>query len=412
MILTRDGKEITAIYRQDGSEVEEVKDANGRIVYLASREITGALPLYFYSRGKPLTDYLISGNTVQDGTPSPDMPVDVVGCGVRTKNLLDNQMSAEVNYRGVKYTKNADGSVKMFGTASPSVSYCILMGDGAATNNIGSFNTPILKAGEQIIFSTGTTECLRIRFTDGTYGAERYTTPGVPITVPKDIGLVYVQVNNQATVDKTIYPMIRHADISDSTYQPYGYKLPLTVNSTEYPIYLGEVPTTRRIKKLVLTGEEDWGYSATGTRNYISIDDAYARGNRLTQCYCSHYACLYNGEPIDAVPNNSIYINLFNNRARFFIKTEEYQSADSFKSYLAAQYAAGTPVTIWYILAEPETGIVNEPLHKIGDYADTISFAQAGVTIPTVSGVNVLDTTLTVKPSEVYIKGRGIKPTG
>ena len=176
-------------------------------------------------------------------------------------------------------------------------------------------------------------------------------------------------------------------------------------------IYLGEVPTTRRIKKLVLTGEENWEYSVTSTRNYINIDDAFAQGIRMTQCYCSHYACLYNGEPIDAVPNNSIYINLFNKRARFFIKTEEYQSADSFKSYLAAQYIAGTPVTIWYILAEPETSIVNEPLHKIGDYADTISMSQAGVSIQTVSGTNILDTTSKVKPSEVYIKGKGIKPT-
>ena len=49
---------------------------------------------------------------------------------------------------------------------------------------------------------------------------------------------------------------------------------------------------------------------------------------------------------------------------------------------------------------------------KIGDYADTVSAAQTGVTIPTVSGANVLDMTSPVKPSEMYIKGKGIKPTG
>lgn len=47
-------------------------------------------------------------------------------------------------------------------------------------------------------------------------------------------------------------------------YEPYGYKLPLTVNSTAYPIYLGEAQTTRKIKKLVLTGGEDWVYSSSG----------------------------------------------------------------------------------------------------------------------------------------------------
>lgn len=74
-------------------------------------------------------------------------------------------------------------------------------------------------------------------------------------------------------------------------------------------------------------------------------------------------------------------------------------------AYLQQQYTAGTPVTVWYVLAEPETGIVNEPLMKIGDYADTISSAQAGVTIPTVNGENVLDVPTEVPPSEVTIKG-------
>lgn len=46
---------------------------------------------------------------------------------------------------------------------------------------------------------------------------------------------------------------------------------------------------------------------------------------------------------------------------------------------------------------------------KIGDYADTISFAQSQVAIPTVNGANILDMTSPVKPSEVYIKGKGIK---
>lgn len=55
--------------------------------------------------------------------------------------------------------------------------------------------------------------------------------------------------------------------------------------------------------------------------------------------------------------------------------------------------------------AEPETGIANEPLMKIGNYADTVSFAQAGVTIPTASGANILDMTSTIKPSEVSITG-------
>jgi hypothetical protein len=76
---------------------------------------------------------------------------------------------------------------------------------------------------------------------------------------------------------------------------------------------------------------------------------------------------------------------------------------DDFKSYLAAQYAAGTPVTVWYVLAEPETAIVNEPLAKIGDYADELSSADAGVTITTTEGQNTLTVDTDLQPSEMTI---------
>jgi hypothetical protein len=94
-----------------------------------------------------------------------------------------------------------------------------------------------------------------------------------------------------------------------------------------------------------------------------------------------------------------------------YFHDRRFNTIAGFKAYLSSQYAAGTPVTVWYVLATSATGIVNEPLHKIGDYADTVSFAQAGVTIPTVAGTNTLDMTSPVKPLAVSITGN-IKPTG
>ena len=189
-------------------------------------------------------------------------------------------------------------------------------------------------------------------------------------------------------------------------YEPYGYKLPLTVNSTEYPIYLGQVESTRRVKKLVLTGEENVTSSHL-PQSLFNIDVTnYKRESGLTVLFCSHYVSL---------PVVNAWSEVNNMRAAFYggtsavnllyIRDSRFASVSDFKSYLAAQYAAGTPVTVWYVLAEPETAIVNEPLMKIGDYADTISFAQAGVTIPTENGENVLDVPAEVKPSEIMIKG-------
>ena len=39
--------------------------------------------------GKSLKSWSITGNTVQDGTPSPDNPVEIQSVGERTKNLFD-----------------------------------------------------------------------------------------------------------------------------------------------------------------------------------------------------------------------------------------------------------------------------------------------------------------------------------
>jgi len=58
----------------------------------------------------------------------------------------------------------------------------------------------------------------------------------------------------------------------------------------------------------------------------------------------------------------------------------------------------------WYVLAESETGIVNKPLMKIGEYADSLSRAQTGIDIPTVIGQNTLDVLTTVKPSSMRIE--------
>jgi hypothetical protein len=83
----------------------------------------------------------------------------------------------------------------------------------------------------------------------------------------------------------------------------------------------------------------------------------------------------------------------------FIININNYNLAD-LRTYLSSN-----PITIWYVLAEPETGIINEPLHKIGDYADTISYAQSGVEISTTKGFNTITTDTTVLPSNIEVKG-------
>ena len=44
-------------------------------------ELSGIPPLSFTAKGNPLTAWSITGNTVQNGTLTPENPVEVLGCG-------------------------------------------------------------------------------------------------------------------------------------------------------------------------------------------------------------------------------------------------------------------------------------------------------------------------------------------
>ena len=118
----------------------------------------------------------------------------------------------------------------------------------------------------------------------------------------------------------------------------------------------GDVTVTRRTAVLELDGTEDWtGYGiANGYIMHVSvpaikqISSTYTIANMV----CSHYTTiafykLYTGS-FNAIGQSSDSVNISCVDSRF-------QSVSAWKSYLAAQAAAGTPVTIVYELATPTT---------------------------------------------------------
>lgn len=176
------------------------------------------------------------------------------------------------------------------------------------------------------------------------------------------------------------------------------YKIPITSGGITKTIYLGQVPTTRRIKKLVLTGEENYNEISGAARFQLFLPT-----NRVPNPP-NVISNFYQGLPRGSWGNYDHFVSAYISYGSIVFRDIRFSDKDSFVAWIAQQYAAGTPVVVWYVLAVPEVGIFNEPLCKIGDYADSVDFSQAGVEIPTVNGSNTLDVLTTVKPSEVYIK--------
>ncbi len=183
------------------------------------------------------------------------------------------------------------------------------------------------------------------------------------------------------------------------------YKIPILSNSTTTPVYLGEVQTTRKIKKLVLTGEESWVNTGGNAPYRLIINDiAISPSTTSIEWYCSHYQSVSNE---DSWASYDYCISRMSTTAQS-LQFRDITKGDitAFKQYLATQYAAGTPVTVWYVLANETTGIVNEPLRKIDTYADEVS----GITIPTIAGANTISIGTTLQPSEVTVNYHGWHP--
>lgn len=322
-----------------------------------------------YSDGTSITAYTIKGNTVQNGTPTPSNPVDVQGVGERTENLFDkNDVLQGYRIGGDGLPFNDD--------------WCALGGYIEVTPNT------IVNQHRAFTFSN----CMAEYDENKTF-IIRYTSGSGIITTSASTKYIRVSVEKNR-LDEA---MVTMGATAPTSYEPYGYKIPISSASTTTPVYLGEVQTTRKIKKLVLDGSEAWTYESGYTRFYTTFPGSLIIGVRATPAFCTHYQVISDGRPITEVPNNSMYSNVDASAKVWFIKVTDYTTVADFKSYLAAQYAAGTPVTVWYVLATPETAAVNEPLMKIGDYADTLSNATS---IPTTEGANSITVDTTVQPSE------------
>lgn len=224
-----------------------------------------------------------------------------------------------------------------------------------------------------------------------------------PLAQTAAIGLKGNTVQNGTPTPDNPVPVVGVGDLDNGQY-----KIPISSASTTTPVYLGEVESTRRIKKYEFTGEEDWSQSGAVSNTFYNVVSGYLRQRGVIINICSHYTSQanINGAAEMRDGNVSFYANASQPWEYFYVRDSNLATVADLKVYLQQQYAAGTPVCVWYVLATEETAVVNEPLMKIGEYADSIS----GISIPTIAGANTLDVQTTVKPSEVTATFNGWHP--
>ena len=271
--------------------------------------------------------------------------VSVERCGV---NLLKIAPFDTDVYKGVTFEYVPDGGVRIQGTASANVDspifpiwhlppgkyYGLDMGTGIAASIV------VQRAGKMLwLNAKGTFEIIKGDI----------------------VKYWYMIVNTGYTANKTVYPYIVPGTTAPTVYTPYrGDTLALALPST---VYGGEVDAVsgqgqNAWKLLTLDGTENWGAQQTaipGKSGFILRVPGIATPEKPEikgDIVCNQYPAITandtyqckNGISVEAEEN--YYFRIFND-------THAGGTADEWKSYLAAQYAAGTPVQIAYKLAEP-----------------------------------------------------------
>ena len=343
---------------------------------------------------QPYTGYVIKGNMTQSGTPTPSNPVYPTEVGEETANLSPNNTFTNTTTDTRSYLSLALQAYSDSGFLNQNLTNVTENKKAIVTLTAASGTTRLT------VVHNGATQNIRIV---PYFSAEagKYTlvadVTGYNPTVAGGIVLSNIMILSGEYTLETIPP-----------YEPTGYKIPILSNGTTYPAYLGQVQSTRQIAKYEITGLEGW-ISRSGSPANIFFCEKQSTNYVSNLAICSHYINQDEGSFADlqdkhfllrvASSGDKTYLTI---RDSTFPQSNE--GASQLSQYLQQQYANGTPVTVWYVLATSTTGIVNEPIRKIGTYADSVTNP---VTIPTSGTAQSFDVDTTLKPSEVSLTYHG-----
>lgn len=355
------------------------------------RTITGVFPLTLTNcvDEESITDYTIYGNSVQDGTPTPDNPIEVESVGEKTRNLLRLCRDGEtINLAGVKFVVNKDVGITMKGTATGDTVIDVSKDNGFTAGG-GTYTLCGCFGGSKSTYYLQTQN----GFTD--------TGRGVTVSEKEDKNIVRLYVKKGTVLDNvTICPMLIKGNYVGKVpdYEPYGYKIPVTVSGKNlfdidkaeigsmHDSHGGNLERDNRVRT-------NYIYVKAGTYCVSTISTS---GGVRSSTICHAYSTPLETTHIGAVNATSgtiltgtkaysIFTILVDCYVRFlFLPMSDSSITDLNTNTLndfKPQIERGDMPTDYEPYHEPITTNIylDEPLRKIGDYADYIDFEKGKV---------------------------------
>ena len=398
-MIKKNNKTIEAVYH--GSTPIEKIYKGATLVYEAWKNLTatGVPPLILANcKNTNLLDYKIYGESVQNGTPTPDTPVEIQSVGDKTKNLQEDNLTTQT-LNGITFTNNGDGTITLDGTATSSFVLPHIY-----------FTNPINIDGKMsIVKISGTTSNnVRPRYTlrENTVSyADRWvslTQSGFgTLTEGHTYDRWTLEVLKDDVYDKLVLGLQVEEGSTVTDFEPYGYRIPVSVTPNQ----------TKYNKTYNQSKDSTTMFDSNGNRIYPE-DDMISIPSSDSIVYCSQYLAT----PDDAtIQNYMVFYDENKNPISNADVTIEYINCPTFR------YLAGYPqfmvveghknqINIWkvkannsaikymimgcrnttstvtsyasnrYIGIEHDYNIyLNEPLRKIGDFADYLDYKNGKV---------------------------------
>lgn len=361
--------EIGFIKTKSGENIDKIVDRNGNVYFTQgfTKSVSGVPPITLDAIGKPVIDYKICGNSIQDGTPSPENPVEIESVGTRTKNLFDEKVLS--NYPD---------------SGRQAVFYLpIYVGDGTFTL---SSTTPMIPGNICNLFLLSGSK------DDGASSNVNGVSINNSKTVTAENGYVTIGIRRKYEgVDPANYKTQLEKGATATDYEPYGYKIPVVCRGKNLlsPFVSGSINASTGIfttnaasvrtdyipvdftkSSYFLSGLSNKLYSFVAAydenKGYLGRTSAGAAANRV-------------------LTNNSFNISTADYKIGYIAVTM-YENVGASGSVdivdsLSVQLEIGSSATEYEPYRKPVTTSIflDEPFRKIGDYADYIDFRNGNV---------------------------------
>lgn len=361
------------------------------------RTITGTLPLTLEGcvDEESIIDYTLYGQSVQNGTPTPEMPVEVESVGEKTRNLItatDGYIVKHAENRYIKY----DAKTQVFTIHGSGMLNYVYLPETIPSGTTTSIFVEIVN--DDYAITKGGLTIGGYAVTGGwanniEFSATSTKKKSGVATITKDANRLALFVDANASV-KNVQVRITYAvcDTEFTEYEPYGYKIPVKVSgngeSITTNIYLDEPlrkvgeyadyidfengKVVRNVKEVVLDGGENWRAGTTKTVTQVFRNDGIYFRPRPDAYFCDKFIVANQGDTEKISITEYMYIAVNKTRAN---------NVTDFKKWLSEN-----PTVVAYPLATPTETPITLP------------------NIPTFKGTSIISADTTVQPSNAEIE--------